>query len=186
MFHYRSPGTKNYSIYSYARICVEMDFRKGFPKEMNLKGDDYLWTQKLDYDKNSFWCRVCFGTGHLETYFPGDPKKYRKQRKPTWQVGSHIDHQLISKEDSIDAFPSKEVPKGDPLLSSDVESPDLDPPLEVSKSEMEDKKVTTQITEKYEMQQENPWKLEEKLDSTPIDLGKETRVHPNSTTWVNL
>jgi hypothetical protein len=67
-----------------------------------------------------------------------------------------------------------------------VESLDLDPPLGVSKSEMEDKKVTTQITKKYEMQQENPWKLEEKLDSTPIDLGKETRVHPNSTTWVNL
>jgi hypothetical protein len=141
-FHYRSPESENYSICTYARICVEMDFSKGFPTEINLTGDNYLWTQKMDYEKIVFRCRACFGTGHLAAHFPRGPKKSRKQRKPTWWVGSHIDHQLIAKADSTDAVPPKEVPNGDPLFPSDVDSPDLDPPLEVSKSEIEVKKVT--------------------------------------------
>jgi len=69
-----------------------------------------------------------------------------------------------------------------------MDSLDLDPPLEISKSEIEDKKVTKDITEQSEMQEETPRKLEEKVDSASLDPGKESRVHPNSTalvSWAN-
>jgi hypothetical protein len=162
-----------------------MDFSKGFLTEINLIGDKYLWTQKMDYEKIVFRCRACFDTGHLAVHLPRGPKKYQKQWKPTWWVGSHIDHQLISKEDPIDAVPPKEVPKGDPLFPSDVDSPDLDPPLEVSKFEIEDKKVTTKINEQSKIHQETPQKLEEKVVSTSLDLGNETHVLPSSISLVS-
>jgi len=91
--------------------------------------------------KNIFRCRTCFDTGHLAEHCPRGPKKSRKQCKPTWWVGSHIDHQLIDKEDSTYAVPTKEVPNEDPSFPFDVDSPNLAPPLEVSKSEIDDKKV---------------------------------------------
>jgi len=50
-FHLRSPKTESCSICTYARICVEMDFSKGFPAEIILTGDNYSWTQKMDYKK---------------------------------------------------------------------------------------------------------------------------------------
>jgi hypothetical protein len=108
---------------------------------------------------------------------PRGLKKSRKQHKPTWWVGSHIDHQLISKEAYIDVVTPKEVTKGDPLFPLDEDSPYLVPPLEVSKFEIEDKKVTTNITEQYEMNQTTPRKLEENVDLDSLDLGKEMQVH---------
>jgi hypothetical protein len=38
-FHYKSEETKNYSTTTYARICVEMDFNKGFPTEIIMTGE---------------------------------------------------------------------------------------------------------------------------------------------------
>jgi hypothetical protein len=77
-FHFRSPETENYNICTYARICVEMDFSKGFPAEIILTGDNYSWTQKLDYEKIALRCRACFDTGHLAAQCPRGPKKDRK------------------------------------------------------------------------------------------------------------
>jgi hypothetical protein len=48
---------------TFARICVEMDFSKGFPAEIILQGKDYSRTQILDYENLSFRCRNCFETG---------------------------------------------------------------------------------------------------------------------------
>jgi hypothetical protein len=113
----------------------------------------------------------------LAAQCPRGPKKSRKQHKSTWWVGSHIDHQLISKEDSSDVDPPKEESKEAPLKANDapsnVDSPDLDPPLDDSKYEIEDIKVTTETIEQSEMQQETPQKLEKKEDLTSPDSGKE-------------
>ena len=46
-FYYRNLETKETTITTYAKICVEMDFSKGFPMEINLTSMDYLWTQSL-------------------------------------------------------------------------------------------------------------------------------------------
>ena len=48
-FHNRSQETDT-AFTTYAWICVEMDFNKGFPAEIILDGKGYSWTQKLDYE----------------------------------------------------------------------------------------------------------------------------------------
>ena len=53
------------SFSTYAQICVEMDFSKGFPAEVILQGKDYSRNQKLDYENLCFRCRKCFDTGHI-------------------------------------------------------------------------------------------------------------------------
>jgi hypothetical protein len=50
---------------------------------------------------------------------------------------------------------------------------------------IEDKKVTTEISEESEMQQETPRKLEEKVDSASLYPDKETQAHPSSTDLVS-
>jgi hypothetical protein len=60
----RSPDSKP-ARSTFTRICVEMDFSKGFPAEIILQGKDYSRTQKLDYENLSFRCSNCFKMGHL-------------------------------------------------------------------------------------------------------------------------
>jgi hypothetical protein len=56
---------------SYAQICVEMDSRKGFMEKLILKGENYYWTQKINYEHVSFHCSACFQIGNL---VGNDPK----------------------------------------------------------------------------------------------------------------
>jgi hypothetical protein len=59
-FHFASCETTRHNTSTYARICVEMDFSKGFPTEVILTGKNYSWPQKLDYERVSLRCRSCF------------------------------------------------------------------------------------------------------------------------------
>jgi hypothetical protein len=86
-FYYRSPETKNHNISTYARICVEMDFNKGFSTEIILTSENYSWTQKLDYEKVSLRCRACFETRHFAAQCPKGPRKVRKHQHKSTLVG---------------------------------------------------------------------------------------------------
>ena len=101
---------------TYARICVEMDFSKGFPARITLQGKNYSWTQKLDYENLHFRCRNCFETGHLANNCQKLPEKNRipkSQRKPTWWTGALPEHQSIeptndtSHEEETEVVPQK-------------------------------------------------------------------------------
>jgi hypothetical protein len=114
-FHSNSPETKC-GFTTYARICVEMDFSKGFPARITLQGINYSWTQKLDYEKLHFRCRSCFETRHLASNCQKLPEKNRNpknQRKPTWWVGALPEHQSIepandtSSEEDTEIVPQK-------------------------------------------------------------------------------
>lgn len=108
-FHSRSPETKT-AFTTFARICVEMDFTKGFPAQIILQGKDRSWTVKLDYEYINFRCRVCFETGHIAANCKNSEKKKlaKSRRKPTWWEGAIPAHQSISKE------PDSEKTSGDP------------------------------------------------------------------------
>jgi len=69
-FYCCSPKSTNFYKTSYPRICVEMDFIKGFPTEINLKALDCMWVQNLDYENVSFRCRACYETRHVIKNFP--------------------------------------------------------------------------------------------------------------------
>ena len=53
-------------LYTYSRICAEIDISKGLPDQINLKIGDFHWTQTLDYENTTFRCRHCHQTGHLQ------------------------------------------------------------------------------------------------------------------------
>jgi hypothetical protein len=137
-FYFASKETRIHSTTSYARICVEMDFSKGFPAEIILGCKNYTWTQKLDYERISLRCRACFETGHTTAQCTkGNRKAGKQQRKSTWWEGSNEDHQLIitnTRKSSLESDPpsldskgtSKNVPhpksKASISLDSGIES----------------------------------------------------------------
>lgn len=59
---------------TYARICVGMEFNKGFPQEVYLMAPNYVWVQKLNYDNISFRCRECYERGHVIKNYPKPPQ----------------------------------------------------------------------------------------------------------------
>lgn len=65
-------------LYTYARICVELDLSKGLPDQIILKMNDFVWTQNLDYENTAFRCRHCHLTGDLQNYSPSLPAKSKK------------------------------------------------------------------------------------------------------------
>ena len=81
--------------------------------------------------------------------------------------------------DSSDVVPPKEVPNGDLLFPSNMDSPVLDPPLEVSKSKKVVNKVTKEITLQPKMKDVSPWNLEEKgklLNGSPLSVGQKSNI----------
>lgn len=65
-------------LYSYARLCAELDLSKGLPEQINLKINDFVWTQTLDYENTAFWCRHCHQSGHLQDTCPSRPARKNK------------------------------------------------------------------------------------------------------------
>jgi hypothetical protein len=81
--------------------------------------------------------------------------------------------------DSSDAVPPTEVPNGDILFPSNMDSLVLDPPLEVSKSKKLVKKVTKEITMQPKMKEVSPLNLEEKgklLHGSPLSVGQNSNI----------
>ena len=71
---------KEQGVFTYVRICVEIDLSKGLPNRLQLKHESFNWIQRLDYENTSFRCRFCHLTGHLQDTCPL-PKKFTKKKK---------------------------------------------------------------------------------------------------------
>ena len=116
-FYFSSEDTHAYFKTTYARICVEMDFSKGFPAEIHLTSKSYVWIQKLDYESVLFRCRSCFETGHLAKDCPkesqnSNPRK--NHRRSTWWSGANPDHYTVRKGEvtlkNLDSMHDKKYP----------------------------------------------------------------------------
>lgn len=71
-------------IFTFARICVEVDLSQGLPDHITLNFNNSLLTQPLDYENTTFRCRRCLQTGHLQYACPlarNKPKGNKKQQK---------------------------------------------------------------------------------------------------------
>ena len=81
---------KEHGLYTYARMCAEVDLSKGLPEQINLKIGDFHWTQSLDYENTAFRCRHCHQTGHLQstcTQLLGKKKNLtRKPKSKSWST----------------------------------------------------------------------------------------------------
>jgi len=68
-------------IYTFARICVEVDLSKGLPDNIKLIYKQQIWLQVLDYENTAFRCRLCTQTGHLQSSCPEDKKVNSKKKQ---------------------------------------------------------------------------------------------------------
>ena len=60
------PLREYQGLYTYGRVCAEVDISKGLPDQINLKIGDFVWTQILDYENTAFRCCHCHQIGHLQ------------------------------------------------------------------------------------------------------------------------
>lgn len=93
----------NRGIFTFARICVEVDLSEGLPDHITLNFNNTQWIQQLDYENTAFRCRTCLQTGHLQNHCPlarKDPRKAKKQpKKPKgWQNTDPIEEEDIIEE----------------------------------------------------------------------------------------
>lgn len=68
-------------IFTFARICVEVDLSQGLPDHIMLNFNNTQWIQQFDYENTAFWCRNCLQTGHLQNECPSAQKDTRKTKK---------------------------------------------------------------------------------------------------------
>eukprot|EP00253_Pinus_taeda_P006747 PITA_06747 len=73
-------------MYTFSRICVEVDLSQGLPYHTLLLHNEKQWAQPLDYENTAFRCCICHQTGHLQSACP-QKKKDRKRRQPPKQKG---------------------------------------------------------------------------------------------------
>ena len=55
-------------MFSYAKICVEVDLEKGMSEAINLNMEGWSHLQAVDYERIPFKCKVCDEYGHLAKF----------------------------------------------------------------------------------------------------------------------
>jgi hypothetical protein len=154
----RSPDSKP-ARSTFTRICVEMDFSKGFPAEIILQGKDYSRTQKLDYENLSFRCRNCFETGHLARHC-GKPPGKKRSSKPTWWTGVPMVPRPESKtpEEAEEAEVEDEIkPPSKGEAEDSPKSPTQQDPLASSWADLADKEEALGPSESHSIDHNNEW-----------------------------
>jgi hypothetical protein len=71
-------------LFTYARICAEIDLSKGLLDKLILKQGKKYWTRILDYQNTYFHYRICDQSSHLQDACPHsrDPSKRKKDHPP--------------------------------------------------------------------------------------------------------
>jgi len=111
----RDPDRNEQGLFTYARICVEIDLSKGLPDRIHLQYEKFKWLQLLDYENTAFRCRFCHVTGHLQDTCPL-AKRYPKKKKgtntrgKTWQseYAPHCSEDSEDEESELEEQQKKE------------------------------------------------------------------------------
>jgi hypothetical protein len=160
----RSPDSRP-ALSTFARICVEMDFTKGFPAEIILQGKDYSRNQKLDYENLSFRCRNCFATGHIARNCDKLPGKKRapKSQRPTWWTGAqsepHAESKAHGKAKEAEAEAEiKDPDKGEAQAEASPKSSIQPDPRNSSWADLADEEDPLGPTENHSQDQSMEWR----------------------------
>lgn len=135
-------------LYTYGRVCVELDLSKGLSKYINLKIKDSVWTQYIEYENTAFRCRHCHLTGHLHNSCPSlsartkrglfahsKPKRWAPCPPPPAGSSSSPSMEKEESESEPDQTPQPMDPPPDNMGHSHVTASSQKRPHETSSSE---------------------------------------------------
>jgi hypothetical protein len=159
----RSPDSKP-TLSTFARICVEMDFTKGFPAEIILQGKDYSRNQKIDYENLSFRCRNCFETRHIARNCEKLPGKKRssKSQRPTWWMGAPMEPHSESKVQGTTEEAKAEIKApaiGNAQAEAIPKSPTQPEPQNSRWADLADEEDPLGLTESQSQDQSKEWRM---------------------------
>jgi len=109
-------------IYTFARICVEVDLSQGLPDHILLLHNEKKWAQPLDYENTAFKCHICRQTDHLQNACPQN-KKDRKKRQPPkpkgWQFSTTWAEDIEEEKntETTNIFQEAEYPGNNPEIN---------------------------------------------------------------------
>lgn len=69
-----SQNALDKKVFSYARICVEIDLNNPLPNSLEICIGFATWIQQLDYESLPFRCHFCHEYGHLQRQCHWAPK----------------------------------------------------------------------------------------------------------------
>lgn len=78
-------------IYTFAKICVEIDLNQGLLDHILLLHKEKQWAQPLDYENSAFQCSICGQIGYLQSACPQNKKDWERTQPPKlkgWQFST--------------------------------------------------------------------------------------------------
>lgn len=172
-------------IFTFARICVEVDLSQGLPESIILHFNNTQWKQPLDYENTAFRCRGCQQTGHLFNACKSLNKSKPQQRKHKgWQ---NIDY-VIKKRTAGKKVPSVSEEEETEAEEDDTTIEEVE--IENQKENIAVNKVSQPLSNQAETQQnqaemtsvdQSMGGIKRQHHSDTSDSDKETG-HPNVTT----
>lgn len=155
-------------IFTFARICVEVDLSQGLPESIILNFNNTQWKQSLDYENTAFRCRGCQQTGHLYNACKSHNKNKPQQRKHKgWQ---NIDNVIKKRTEE------KKVP----TVSEDAETEAEEDDINIEEADLETQKENTAVNKEL---QRNSFQAETQQQMTSVDpsMGGIKRQHHSDT-----
>ncbi|XP_057836070.2 uncharacterized protein LOC131046358 [Cryptomeria japonica] len=99
-------NTLEKKVFSYARICVEIDLNNPLPDSLEIFIGSASWIQLLDYESLPFRCRFCHEYGHLQRQCPRAPKVAGVSSSPS--SGPSVEKGDKGKESGVEGGPDKD------------------------------------------------------------------------------
>ncbi|XP_059076623.1 uncharacterized protein LOC131875916 [Cryptomeria japonica] len=101
-----AQNTLEKKVFSYARICVEIDLNNPLPDSLEFFIGSASWIQPLDYESLPFRCRFCHEYGHLQRQCPRAPKAAGVSSSPS--SGPLVEKEDKGKESGVEGGPDKD------------------------------------------------------------------------------
>lgn len=162
-------------IFTFARICVEVDLSQGLPESIILNFNNTQWKQPLDYENTAFRCRGCQQTGHLFNACKSLNKSKPQQRK-------HKGWQNIDK-----VIKKKTAEKKDPTVSEDKETETEEDETTIEEVEIENQKENTAVNKDLQPHSIQAETQQNQAEMTSVDqsMGGIKRQHHSETSDSN-
>ena len=158
-------------IFTFARICVEVDLSQGLPESIILNFNNTQWKQPLDYENTAFRCRGCQQTGHLFNACKSQNKSKPQQRKPKgWQ---NIDDVVKKREAEKKSSSKKE--------DEETEAEEDDNTIEEAETGNQNENISDNKAPQFHPNQAETHQDQAELKSVEQSMGGNKRHHHSDT-----